>query len=181
MRGDDSTVCPDNVAAAIRIFEKYGSFIYNVIRYKTSDQSIVDDLYQNFFLALTANPVALEGSELKAFLYRAIVNDIRDAARRVDRYKKLLKKYADNHEDAINNQEPKNASIVEERVEAIMKNSWDLLSPTETEAISLRYLEGCSITDVAKKMQVKPATVSRYICIGLSKMRQCLDGDRGDK
>ncbi len=171
----------DNVAAAAKIFEKYGGFIYSIIRYKTSDASLVDDLFQDFFLALAANPVSLDGPKLKAFLYRAIINDIRDAVRRIERYRNLLKKYAENREFAVNKQGLKNAFTVEERVEAIMKNAWESLSPKETAAISLRYLDGYNIAEVAEKMRVKPATVSRYTCIGLGKMRQFLNHNRGGK
>jgi RNA polymerase sigma factor (sigma-70 family) len=163
-----------NVEAAARIFERHGDFIYNIIRYKTTDKALVDDLFQDFFLWLTANPVSLEGPELKAFLYRAIVNDIRDAGRRVKRYRNLLNKYTENCNFSVNDSPPKNAYSAEERVETIMKNVWDELSPKETNAISLRYLEGCSIAEVANKMRVKKASVSRYICVGLKKMRRCL-------
>ena len=177
----ESTVSSDNIAAAAAIFKEHGSFIYGVIRYKTSDVSLVDDLFQDFFLALAVNPVSLEGPKLRAFLYRAIINDIRDSARRVQRYRNLLNKYAENCEFTVNNQDLKNASSVEERADAIIRNAWESLSPKETSAISLRYLEGYSTAEVAQKMRVKPATVSRYICIGLGKMRQCLNHSGGNK
>lgn len=169
-----STEVKANVEAAARIFERHRDFIYNIIRYKTTDKALVDDLFQDFFLWLTANPVALEGPELKAFLYRAIVNDIRDATRRVKRYRNLLNRYTENYNFSVNDNPSKNAYSAEERVETIMKNAWDELSPKETNAISLRYLEGYSIAEVANKMRVKKASVSRYICVGLKKMRRCL-------
>lgn len=171
----ENRVSLDNIAAATRIFEKYGGFIYSVIRYKTSDESLVDDLFQDFFLALAANPVSLEGPKLKAFLYRAIVNDILDAVRRVKSYKNLLKKYAKNRELTINDKRLKNANDFSEKVDSIMENAWGSLSPKEAKAISLRYLEGYSIAEVAEKMKIKPASVSRYICIGLDKIRQSLN------
>lgn len=169
-----STEVEANVEAATRIFEGYGDFIYNIIRYKTTDKALVDDLFQDFFVWLAANPVSLEGPELKAFLYRAIINDIRDAGRRVKRYNNLLNKYTKNSKFSINDNRSMNAYNAEERVKAIMKNAWDKLSPKETNAISLRYLEGYSIAEVANKMRVKQASVSRYICVGLKKIRRCL-------
>jgi RNA polymerase sigma factor (sigma-70 family) len=175
----EKIVSLNNIAAAAKIFEKHGGFIYSVIRYKTSDESLVDDLFQDLFLALAANPVSLEGPKLKAFLYRAIVNDIRDAVRRIERYRNMLKKYAKNCKFVVNNHGLRNAFSVEEKVEVIMKNAWDSLSPKETTAISLRYLDGHSIAEIAEKMRVKPASVSRYICIGLGKMRQSLDLSSG--
>jgi RNA polymerase sigma factor (sigma-70 family) len=175
----ENTVTLDNIAAATRIFEKHGGFIYSVIRYKTSDESLVDDLFQDLFLALAANPVSLDGPKLKAFLYRAIVNDILDAVRRIRRYKNLIEEYAKNRELTINNQRHENSCSIGERVESIMENAWESLSPKETKAISLRYLDGHSIAEVAERMKVKPASVSRYICIGLDKIRQSLNSNSG--
>jgi len=175
----NKTVPLDNIAAAEKIFEQYGSFIYSVIRYKITDQFLVDDLFQDFFLTLAANPVTLEGPKLKAFLYRAIINDIRDAFRCRQRYKNLLKKHVKNCDFTINKQGVKNAYSIEEKVENITKNAWEQLSPKETTAISLRYFDGYSIAEVAEKMQIKPGSVSRYICVGLGKMRQSLNLNSG--
>lgn len=179
MAGEES-FSQDNVALAADIFKKHGDFIYKIIRYKTSDPSLVDDLYQDFFLSLTANPVSLEGPKLRAYLYRAIINDIRDATRRVKRYSKLLEKYTGNPNFPVNKKELKNAFSSEEKVDEIIRSAWESLSPKETTAISLRYLKECSITEVSKEMDVKPATVSRYICVGLSKLRLCLNHKVGD-
>ncbi|MFA5422630.1 MAG: sigma-70 family RNA polymerase sigma factor [Phycisphaerae bacterium] len=165
----------DNVALAADIFEKHGDFIYGIIRYKTSDPSLVDDLYQDFFLSLAANPVPLEGPKLRAYLYRSIINDIRDATRRVKRYSNLLEKYTKNSNLPINKREFKNAISSEDRIDEIIRKAWELLSPNEITAISLRYLKDYSIKEVSEKMKVKPATVSRYICVGLSKLRMCLN------
>jgi RNA polymerase sigma factor (sigma-70 family) len=164
----------ENIEAAEKIFAEYGDFIYSVIRFKVSDKGLVDDIYQNFFLSLVTRPIKLEGAKLKAYLYRAIINDIYDAGRKTNRYKDLLNKYFENDNFSINKSRAKNASIVEERVGEIMKKVWDELSCTELDAISLRYIEGHSIKEVAEKMKVKPESVSRYICVGLKKMRERL-------
>ena len=59
---DENTFPAENITAAARIYEEHGDFIYSVIRYQVTDESLVDDLFQDFFLALIANPL------LKAFL-----------------------------------------------------------------------------------------------------------------
>ncbi|MFA5553733.1 MAG: sigma-70 family RNA polymerase sigma factor [Phycisphaerae bacterium] len=163
----------ENIAAVTKIFEEHGEFIRKIISYKTTDKSLIDDLYQDLFLSLAANPVALTGPELKAFLYRSIINDIHDSGRRVKNYRNLLNKYAENHKFSVNKHLSQNA-YNEERVEIIMKDAWGKLSPKETNAISLRYIEGYSIAETASIMRVKPASVSRYICVGLKKLRECL-------
>lgn len=177
---DESTVSAENIAAATKIFEEQGSFIYRLICYQVTDKSLADDLFQDLFLTLIANPVSLEGVELRKYLYRTIVNDIRDAYRRERRYKKFLDKYSNNRGYLINKQGSRNAYSMKERVEDIARCAWESLSPKETNAISLRYLAGHSIQDVAERMRVKKRTVSRYLCSGLGKIRKCLGLKDGD-
>ena len=164
-----------NIKAAEKIFEEHGDFIYNVIRFKITDKDLVDDLFQEFFLSVAAKPVPFEGPKLKTYLYRAIVNDICDAVRRVKRYRKLLDKYFENNEFCVKNDRLRDAYDAEEVVGKIVKKAWGKLSPNEVAAISMRYLEGHSIAEIANIMRLKPASVSRYICVGLKKMRECLE------
>ena len=174
---DDNT----NIKAAEKIFEEHGDFVYNVIRFKTTNKNLVDDLFQELFLSIAAKPpIQLEGPKLKAYLYRAVVNDIYDAARKVKRYKNLLEKYFGNNKFCVKNDYLKDAHIAEGMVEAIIKKAWSKLSPKETNAISLRYLEANSITEVANIMKVKPASVSRYISVGLKKIRESQNSLTGE-
>ena len=53
------------------------------------------------------------------------------------------------------------------------------LSKTEIKAIVLRYQNQFEIEDVAREMNIKPRSVSRYISVGIKKIRQLLNIEQG--
>lgn len=175
----DTKPCADNGSFAAKIFAEYGDFIYGVIRYKVENEAQANDLYQDFFLSLVSNPIPAGVKNIKGYLYRAITNDIFDAGRRMERYKALMNKYADYLSFSINKGNSKNAFINKERTNQIFGLIEGYLSPSEAKAITLRYKNSCSIKEVAKEMDVKKESVSRYICTGLKKIRQLFKVKQG--
>jgi len=170
----DINSCTDNVEKATEIFAEYGDFIYAVIRYKVRDESRADDLFQDFFLSLVSKPLAPEVKDVKSYLYRAITNDIIDAVRRVENYKDHLHKYAKNIDNPINKKTSGNAYIDKGEVDKIFELIEERLQHSESQAITLRYRDDYDIREVAERMDVNSKSVSRYISVGLKKVRQLL-------
>ncbi len=163
-----------NMSRARKIFAEYGDFIYGVIRSKVKNDVRADDLYQNFFLSLVSDPISADMQNIKSYLYRAIINDIYDDTRKMQRYAKLRKKYADHLYFSIKKNTLRNASIIEERIDKILNCVGGKLPSNELEAIILRYRKSCSADEIAEKMSIKKESVSRYICVGLKRIRQLL-------
>lgn len=161
----------DNVAYATQIFAEYGDFIYQIALYKLGDENLADDLYQNFFLSQISNPVPSDVRNIKSYLYRALINDFLDEKRRSKNQKKNLKKYAKDLDFPINKSCSTDALINEEQNSKMFEIIGGQLSPVEFEAIELRYKEGYSLNEVAKRMKVKKGSVSRYISVGLKKFQ----------
>ena len=86
--------CSDGVDIAANVFDKYGDFVRAVIRHNVGNAAYADDLFQDFFLSLMCKPIPPDVKNIRGYLYRAITNDIRDAARRVKRYQKHMRIYA---------------------------------------------------------------------------------------
>jgi len=169
-----------NRNTATDIFAEYGDFIYNVIYSKTSYKAQVDDLYQDFFLSLVSNPIDPDSNNIKSYIYRAITNDIIDASRRIKRYQKLINNYSNNFNLTINKSISTDAYYNKGEIERVFKLAREGLSPTEMKALTLRYKNNCSNEEIAEKIGAKKESVSRYICMGLKKIRQMLTA-RGDK
>jgi len=163
---------PGNVGRAAEIFSKYGDFIRAVISYKVSDTGLVDDLFHDFYLSLVSRPIPSGIQNIKSYLYRAITNDIVDAARRVEKYRTRMQKYAECLDNSINKSTPENALIKKEEINKMFKLIEGRLPRSEARAITSRFRNNCSIKEVAKQMHVNNRTVSRYISAGLSKVRQ---------
>jgi RNA polymerase sigma factor (sigma-70 family) len=170
---------PDNVQRAAAIFFEHGDFIRKVIYYKILDENKVEDLFQDFFLSLVTRPVPQDVRNIRSFLYKAIINDITDRARSIERYKKLKHKYADFFCESVNNKTVENALLETELIEKMIGLISERATKGEASAISMRYRENLCIDEVADKMHINKRSVSRYISAGLRKVRQIMSPEQG--
>ena len=160
--------------AAAKIFTEYGDFIHTVIRYQVKNETQADDLFQDFFLSLVTSPLPTGVRNIRGYLYRAITNDIIDATRRVERYRNHMHKYSKHLDRPINKRTPEDAFICVEETSKMFELIKGRLRNNEFQAITLRHKDHYNIKDVAKKMDVKRTSVSRYISEGLRKIRKFL-------
>jgi len=161
-----------NIAA--KVFGEYGDFIHAIIRCKVRNEAQADDLFQDFFLSIVSKspPPALQN--IKGYLYRAITNDIVDTVRRMERYESYVRKYGEQLNYSINKTSPENILTEMEELDKLFALIKKRLPESESQAIALRYRDSHSIEEVAEKMSVNNRTISRYISVGLKKIRQFL-------
>jgi len=163
----------EKVRRAAEIFEQYGDLIRSMILFNVNDELEADDIFQDFFLSLVRKPVPPTVKDIKGYLYRAILNDVLDSARRVKSYKVRLHRYAEYVKDVQVQQGPEGVLARAEQVQRVLRLVEEHLPPHQAQAVSHRYCDGRSMHEAAKKMTVTERTVSRYICMGLKKIR-CL-------
>ena len=171
---------PSNVDRAAEIFSEYGDFILAVIHYQVGNDAQADDLFQDFFVSLVSRPIPPDIQNIKSYLYKAITNDIVDAARRVQKYKTLMHKYVECLDYSINKNTPENALIEKEQLDKMFALIKGRLPRSEARAITLRFGNNFNIKEIAKKMHVNSRTVSRYISVGLSKVCQFFSEKKGN-
>lgn len=164
----------NSVNIAAKVFAEHADFIYVIICRKVRDEAQANDLFQDFFLSLVSKPVPTGIKDIRSYLYRAITNDIIDANRRVKRYQARLRRYAEVLNYTTNNNTPENALIEVEQTNKMFKLIEGRLPRSEAQAITLRFKDNRDIEEVAAKMNVNKRSVSRYISVGLKKMRQFL-------
>ena len=170
----------NNVNIAAKLFAEYGDFIRAVVRYQAKNEDQADDIFQDFFLFLVSKPLPADVQNIKSYLYKAITNDIVDAARRVEKHKTRMNKYAECLNYSINKNRPENALIEKEQTNKMFKLIEKRLPHSEAKAITLRYRDKYNTKAVAEKMDVDKRTVSRYISVGFRKIRQFLATKQGD-
>ena len=166
--------CRNNVGLAAEIFAEYGDFIHMVIFSQVKNKARIDDIFQDFFLSLVRKPIPQDVKNIKGYLYRAITNDIIDATRRVNKYSYHMHKYHEYPNHSINKRTPENAFIDIEETNKMFGLIKGRLTNSQYQAIALRYKSQYNIKEVAEIMGVKRTSVSRYISIGLKKIRQSL-------
>lgn len=164
------------VKLATVIFDKYGAQIRAIINFNITDKSKIDDVFQDFFLSIVHKPVP-EGTEnIEGYLYRAVINDVIDAARRTKSYRVRIQKYAEYREYIIY-EDPQNIVIQAEERQKMFQLIKRLLPPREAEAVVERYGHDRSIGNASKRMRVNKRTFSRYLCIRLKKIRRLFRED----
>jgi len=162
----------NNVHIAGEVFSEYRDFIYGVIRSKVQDDYQADDLFQDFFLYLVSRPPSIDVRNMKSYLYRAITNDIADAMRRVKKYRAKVSRYAERLTYSKANGDPQKALIRMEETKKMFELIEGYLTRSEARAITLRHRNHHDTREVAEIMGVNNRSVSRYISVGLRKLRK---------
>lgn len=156
------------------IFAEYDDFIRTIIRFQAGNKLDVEDLYQEFYLALIRRPVPADVQNMKKYLYRAIYHHVINAIRVRETYSHAIKKYAEETRISINNREPKCAFIDDEHKSAAVNCLARHLQEREAQAFVLKYHDDCSIVEIATKMGINRRTVSRYLSESLRKLQRRL-------
>ena len=173
--------CSENIKSAGYIFNEYGDFIYNVIYSQVKDEHLAKDIYQDYFLSLVSKPIPDNARDVKAYIYQMIKNDIIDAIRRTQRYRKMIKKYVHDLEKNEKNFDSRNALMYRVKDEKLLKRAWRVLNPRETKAVNLRFRKHRSPNEIANIMNVSVDTAYKYVCNGLRKMRKFVSERIGEE
>jgi RNA polymerase sigma factor (sigma-70 family) len=162
------------VSAATAIFNEHGEFIRVILRSQAGSGLDVEDLRQEFYIALLRKPVPAEVQDVRGYLYRALVHHVISAARRRGTYSRAMKKYAKEAKISVYNRGPENAFISEEHQNAAVNTLARYLQDREAEAFVMKYRDECSIPEIATKMGIDKRTVSRYLSESLRKLHRRL-------
>ena len=163
------TTSTRNVSAAQHIFEEHGDFIRRIIQFHLCNKPEADDLFQDLFLFLVSKPLPEGIHNVQSFLYRVITARVIDKFRYENRIKTFISKYAQRKELTREFQEDSLAETEEaERMFSLIQKH---LPRNEALVIMLRYKYGFDISETAKRMGVKPRSVSHYLSTAISKIR----------
>ncbi|MHC4207509.1 MAG: RNA polymerase sigma factor [Planctomycetota bacterium] len=159
------------VRLAAEIFDRYGDEIRAIIHFNVKDKSKADDIFQDFFVSIVRKPIPPDIEDIKAYLYRAVTNDVIDVSRQKKCHQDHIKKYAECCKHFII-EDPENIAIQMESTKKMFQLIETRLPKREAEAVLQRYGQGFSTTDTAKKMHTDKRIVSRYLSLALKKMRE---------
>lgn len=180
MRGDNTQTNVENVQHAAEIFARYEGFIRAVIHLHVKDEARRDDIFQTLFLSLVHKPIPENVKDEKAYLYKIIVHDAIDAGRQVERHQKFINKYSKSAKYPINNDLVENAVLEREQRDKVFELIESRLPSSQSQAMNLRYRQKHDLQQVANKMGVNVRTASRYISVGVKRIRQLLATKEGD-
>ncbi len=160
------------------IFSQHSDFIWSIIRTKVNNEDQAWELFQNLYVTLATRNLPSNIINIRSYLYRAIINQIVELARKRQRQRQLLQNVFLNLKILIKKEPPRNVSI--SKVDKILEFMKEELSYNEEKAIILKYLEGYKISEIARKLDVKKSTVSSYLHSGIKKIRLLIKERPGD-
>jgi len=160
-----------NVGLAEKLFIEHGDFIRSVISFNVKNQALSEDIFQDLFLFFVSNPIPQDVQNVRGFLYRVVSDRVKDAFRRIKQYQRRIHRYAERRR-RLTEDSSENIVIEVEEAEKMFELIERRLPPNEALAVTLRYRNSCDTREVAKKMGIKPRSVSRYVSVGLKKIRQ---------
>jgi RNA polymerase sigma factor (sigma-70 family) len=168
------------VGLAAEVFDRYGDEIRAIIYFNVKDKSKVDDIFQEFFVSIVRKPIPSGIQDIRAYLYRAVTNDVIDVSRQIKCHQDHIKKYAECRKHFVMPEDPENTVIQTENTKKMFYLIESHLSKREAEVIIQRYGQGFSTIDTAEKMNVNKRIVSRYLTAALKKMREFVPENEDD-
>jgi RNA polymerase sigma factor (sigma-70 family) len=167
--------CINPVEYAAQIIYENEGFIRWVIRRQNNTTASEDDLFQDFYLKLIANPVPEDVKNIKGYLYKALINHLAISYHHTSMYEKKIEKFRKKSKNSVHKFDPTRALLIREEMNKMCEFIKEISPGQRYVAITLRYRDGCSIQEVADKMGLQYSSVKKYISIGLRKVRKCLN------
>jgi RNA polymerase sigma factor (sigma-70 family) len=113
----------------------------------------------------------------KGFLYKVISDKITDSFRRMESYKTRISSYAARIENITENSSDKRIIDLEE-IEKMFTLIEKTLPQNEARAVILKFRDNFDTTKISKRMRIKSRSVSRYVSVGIKKLRDILPNRR---
>lgn len=159
------------VRKAEEIFDRYGNEIRAIIEYNVTDKAGAEDIFHDFFVSVVKKRVPPGIENVRAYVYKAVANDIVDRFRRARTRKEGVRQYADYRRGDSVSKEPQDIAIEAEEMDLMLRLIENHLPPRETRAISERYGVGPAMSDAAAQPNVDKRSVSRYLTEAIRTLR----------
>lgn len=160
-------------AALGEIYDRYEARIYSYIYRRTGNTTLAEDLTAQVFLKMLE---AIQGgkgwhSSFSGWLYRIAHNSVIDFYRQRDRHKQVDLENAATIVDSNHNP----VVIAETNLDASsLRKAIARLTKEQGEVISLRFLEGYSISEVATMMEKTEGSIKALQYRAVATLRQLL-------
>lgn len=164
-----------NIKEVIKFFEENTDMIRSTISSQVNDKTIIDDIFHNLFLSFVDRPVPPNIENVKAYLKRAIRNDIIDYEVKRKCCRVREQKYVELRMVNIKYDNPEDTVTANDAIQNLFNIVEHKLPAHEAEAIIQKYRYDRNIDEAAMIMGINERSFSRYLCTGLKKLRQYIN------
>lgn len=163
------------VDEAARLFDEYGNFIRATLRHFVRDPQEQEELYQDLFVYFARKPVPKDTVRVRGWVYRVILDRVRDRKRRQSRYKNRLLDYASKCPPSSGDSNDPLSD--EEQVAIVFARINEHLNDRQARAVLYKYRHNLEVEEIAQRLNLHPSTVMSYISVGIRKLRTLLNKD----
>jgi RNA polymerase sigma factor (sigma-70 family) len=143
-----------------------------------------EDILQNFFLSLILKPLPPETKDIRSYLYRSLINDIKDFNRREKTHRQKIRNYRDyliqKSNFGIVVDAPDLGLTRKEQANRIFTIANTRLAPHMRITFNLRYKLGYRIGQISKTTGVKKNVIRVYLTSARKMIRYWI-GERESK
>ena len=166
------------VDSAARLFSERHAEIQKIIRVFIRDEQEREEVYQDLFLYFVRKPIPDEVEYVGAWLYRTILDRVRDRKRKQSRYATRLRSYA---EQQIRQSSDTDNPPSSEDYEPLFRLIRETLSNTEADVVVYRYKHGMELDAIAEKMNVNTRSITHYLSSARRKLRTLIGKKKDSK
>ncbi len=160
-----------NVSRARELFKEHGNFLQVIISLHIENESDADDFFQELFLLFILRPLPENISSVKGLLNKIVADRAKDFYRKKSCYKRRIGRYAELIENKDIDSYPETMVIEKEETEKMFGLIRRNLPPKEAQAVTLKFKHGYDNKEISGKMEINSRSVSRYISVGLNKIK----------
>ena len=169
---------PARVEKAWEVFDRYGAEIRAMIEFHLKDKSIADDVFQDFFVSIVKRPIPPEIKDLRAYIFRAISNNVVDRFRQERNHLEKTRIYTESRKHRAVQKDPQDVAIQAEEAARLFWVIDNRLPRYQARAVIDRY--GLGTCHTATQSSVARRSVSRYVTEAIRKMRILVSRDEDD-
>jgi len=162
----------EKVEVAAKIIDKYGAIVRSIIRFHTNNDCDADDIFQDFFLSLVNKPIPFSIQNIKAYLSRAVTNDVFDTIRRNKNYRQHLIQYYQSFKYMVARETPQSIMLQAEEMQKLFDLVEERLTTREAETILQKYRYGHNTSEAAEEMGINKRSFDHYVCIAMKKLSE---------
>jgi RNA polymerase sigma factor (sigma-70 family) len=167
-----------NVKLAATIFEEHADTIRTSISVHINNRSDIDDIFQDFFLSLVQKPVPQEIKNMKAYLNKALKNDVLDNVSQTNSFRLRNYKYAQLHASRFKLPAPDEVATYAEDTRQLFDIIENQLPQYESKAIIQKFRHGRDACEAAEAMGINKRSFSHCLCTGLKKLYTLVHGNK---
>ena len=146
------------------IFQEYYKYLQTIAHFESPENA--EDILQGFFLSLILKPPPAEIKDMRSYLYRSLINDIKDSNRREKAHRQKIRNYRDYLIQKSNFgvvDAPDFGLTKKEQANWIFRLANKILAPHLRITFNLRYKLGYKIGRISRMTGVKKNVIRVYL------------------